>query len=439
MIRNRNISLNSIFRIYLERGTISIDDVMDSSQEDIMNTILSTTHRYAITKTNDGRYTTYIPDVTKPNGRRQIRRKSQTELYRFLLEFYGIEEEKPALTFAELFTEWLEYKKRFINAPNKKRSISPSTIRRYELDYNKYIKSLPLVSMPIDKITVTKLQQMLADMIENHNMAEKCAKNVLSYITQAFNYARRSEYIVKDPAEILDKDLLLSLCKFTPTKQDSERVLTVAELATLRQAVLARHQEEPFYMPDYAIELAILTGMRVGELAALHWTDIDNDFIHIDYSEHRLDYSDKPSELIIGEPKNGKHRTLPLTDDMKTVLSKVKALGLKGKDNFIFVHEDGTRYTAHDISCAIDRRASEAGIKKTSIHGVRRTVSSLLNTVLEQKAVADMLGHSEKVNEQYYNYSTAENSEKTKALTAVSSKVINIRDYLENKKTAEAL
>ena len=195
---------------------------------------------------------------------------------------------------------------------------------------------------------------------------------------------------------------------------------------TLRQAVLARHQDAPYYMPDYAIELAILTGMRVGELAALHWTDIDNDFIHIDYSEHRLDYSDKPSELIIGEPKNGKHRTLPLTDDIKTVLSKVKALGLKGKDNFIFVHEDGTRYTAHDISCAVDRRASEAGIKKTSIHGIRRTVSSLLNTVLEQKAVADMLGHSEKVNEQHYNYSTAENSEKTKALTAVSSKVIKL-------------
>ena len=50
-----------------------------------------------------------------------------------------------------------------------------------------------------------------------------------------------------------------------------------------------------------------------------------------------------------------------------------------------------------------------------------------------------MLGHSERVNELHYNYSTAENTEKVAALKEVSSKVINFRDYLKNKKTAEAL
>lgn len=48
-------------------------------------------------------------------------------------------------------------------------------------------------------------------------------------------------------------------------------------------------------MPDYAIELALLTGMRVGEIAALHWSDIDNKHIHVDFSEHRIDYKDRPS------------------------------------------------------------------------------------------------------------------------------------------------
>ena len=65
--------------------------------------------------------------------------------------------------------------------------------------------------------------------------------------------------------------------------------------------------------------------------------------------------------------------------------------------------------------------AQFTGIKKTSIHGLRRTVSSQLNTILFQKAVADMLGHSERVNEQHYNYSTAENTEKAAALLKVSS------------------
>lgn len=389
-----------------------------------MSTILDTIHKYAITRTPDGRFTTYLPDEAKPNGRRQIRRKSRTELYQALFEFYGVEEEKPTLTFAELFTEWVDYKRRFVDVSNRKRSLSQSTLRRYEIDYNKYIRPLPLADMPIDKIKTPKLQTMLADMIQTNNMPERCASNVISYISQAFAYARRSEYITKDPAELLDRLLLLSFCKFTPPKADSERVLTLRELSCLRSAVLAHEREYPTYMPDYAIELAILTGMRVGELAALHWTDIDDNFIHIDYSEHRLDYSDRPSELVIGEPKNGKHRLLPLTDDVRALLDKVKSLNLHHKEKFIFVRANGTRYSAHDISCAVDRRASEAGISKTSIHGIRRTVSSLLNTVLTQKAVADMLGHSERVNEQHYNYSTAENAEKADALMAVSSKVI---------------
>ena len=429
-----------LLHLYLERDIISIDEMINASnEEEIMKTILNTVHQYAITRSGDGRYTTYLPDPTKPNGRRQIRKKSQAELYHTLLEFYGVKEEKPVLLFSELYAEFVDYKKKFINANNRKRSISPSTIRRYEIDYDKYIKPLSLASTPLNKITTPMLEVMLTDMIKNNNMAEKCASNVISYICQAFSYARRSEYIIKDPAETLDRLLLLSFCRFTPKKADAERILTQKEMCLLKNAILEHEQSHPLYMPDYAIELAQLTGMRVGELAALHWTDIDDDFIHIDYSEHRLDYSDKPCELVIGEPKNGKHRLLPLTDDIRALFAKIKALDLKGKDEFIFVHEDGRRYTAHDISCAIDRRASEAGIKKTSIHGIRRTVSSLLNTVLSQKAVADMLGHSERVNEQHYNYSTAENTEKAAALKEVSSNVINFRAILESKKTAEAL
>jgi hypothetical protein len=33
----------------------------------------------------------------------------------------------------------------------------------------------------------------------------------------------------------------------------------------------------------------------------------------------------------------------------------------------------------------------------------------MLHTALPQKAVADMLGHYERINEQHYNYSMAEN------------------------------
>ncbi len=50
-----------------------------------------------------------------------------------------------------------------------------------------------------------------------------------------------------------------------------------------------------------------------------------------------------------------------------------------------------------------------------------------------------MLGHSERVNEEHYNYSMAENAEKKRALEEVFSKVLNFSDYLpEEKKTGSA-
>jgi integrase len=151
--------------------------------------------------------------------------------------------------------------------------------------------------------------------------------------------------------------------------------------------------------------------------------------------QDRLDYTDKPCEVIIGEPKNGKHRVIQMTAEIKAVLDKVKALGYTNVDDFVFVRKDGTRYTGHTIGCATARRAEDAGIKRTSIHGIRRIVSSLLNTVLPQKAVADMLGHSERVNELCYNYSMAENAEKKRALEEMFSKVFIFSEYVsENKK-----
>ncbi len=426
MKKSMNINYNFIFKKFIDDGIITVSDVRNSTEEELMTTIIDTIHRYAITRTSDGRYTTYIEDVSKPNGRRQVRRKSQAELYKFLLEFYGVNDNQKDMTFGELFEEWKKYKERFVGISNKKKSLTPNTISRYGRDYKRFFKDTPFETMSIHKVTTPKLQVMLADTIENGKMNEQCAKNVIGYIVNAFAYARRSEYIQKDPAELLDKRLLLSLCVYTPPKNDSDRILTVDEMSKLQEATKKHEAEYPLYMPDYAIELAMLTGMRVGELAALHWGDIDNYYIHVDYSEHRLDYEDKKSELVIGEPKNGKHRVIPITPQIKHLLKRIKSLEVKNKDGFIFARPEGGRFTAHDISCAVDRRASEAGVKKTSIHGIRRTVSSLLNTVLSQKDVASMLGHSEQVNERHYNYSTADDSMKLQALSQVSSKVIKL-------------
>jgi integrase len=356
------------------------------------------------------------------------------------LEFYAISEETSHVVyFSELFQENIEYKKKFLNVSNRRKGISPTTIRRYERDYNNYIAGSDLDNSEIAKITTISLELMLVKIIESHDLSEKCASNMLSYVCQAFKFAVRNRYLENDPSEFIDRRLILSRCRIRPAKDDSERVLTFKELTALRQAVLRHEAEYPDYIADYAIELAMLTGMRVGELAALHWNDIDDDWIHVDYSEHRLDYSDKPSEIVVGEPKNYKHRKIPMTDDIQALFNKVKRLGFNSFEGYVFCRKDGERCTAHSISSAVTRRADEAGIKKTSIHEIRRTVSSYLRQELPIKAVASMPGHLETTNEICYNYDMSEKAEKTRALRDLSSKLIKFcPESQKQKKTGSA-
>ena len=410
-----------ILKYYLGTGIITIDDVVNSSQEDIMKNILDSVHKYKITKGKgkDTRFITYIPDPTKLRGTRQVRTETLSEMYEFLCDFYHVSYEKP-IAFSGLWTERIEYKRKFIG--KKIKGISQSTIRRYERDYTNYISSSSLSEKNIRSLSPITLEKILIEIVEENKMSLSCAKNVLGYIRMCFDFAYRSDYISSNIYDKVDRNLILSCCTVEETKPDSDRILTESELFKLSESVNYHLQRHPLYMPDYAIKLAILTGMRVGEIAALHWTDLDDLHIHIDFSEHRLDYSDRSCELVIGEPKNRKHRTIPLTKDLKDLFSSIKSLNLPG--DFIFCRENGERYTAHDISCAVDRRAKEGGIKKTSIHGIRRTVSSMLNEKLPQKAVASILGHLETTNERFYNYDVHEDKEKIIALQDMASSVI---------------
>lgn len=62
----------------IERGIISLDDVMSFSMEDIMNKLLKTLHPYAIFfSESDNRWHTTIADQTKISGRKQIVRNKK--------------------------------------------------------------------------------------------------------------------------------------------------------------------------------------------------------------------------------------------------------------------------------------------------------------------------------------------------------------------------
>lgn len=232
----------------------------------------------------------------------------------------------------------------------------------------------------------------------------------------------------KSPAwSKVDTAMLLALTDLSPvdTKTDADRILSNEELSALYKEVTKQQNPHKHYLPNYAIELATLTGMRVGEIVALHWSDIYDGVIHIDWSEHRYDYEDKPYEYVIGEPKNRRHRVIPITPQIENLFERIKDLNHFSNEGFIFVDEEGNKHSGHDVGCAVYRRCDEANISRTSIHGIRRTYSSMLQASgYSRLMVSTLLGHTPRTNEDHYSYDVTSITAKKQVIEAMSSNVI---------------
>ena len=418
---------------FLNRGIIVPGDIA-LGQEVVMYKILDNVHTYKIAHTSDGRWTTRVSDPTKPDGTRMIRRKSKTELYSFLIKFYDLCPDTDK-TISDVFKEWCDYKATFIDATNK--PISPTTIKRYKNDFRRFLAGTPIEveSINIDNMT---LEEMLIAVIQVKKPFNKAWSNFHGNLNQIFMYAVRKRYIKSNPFDYIDKDKVMSFCVPDNVSDDSDRIMTLDELRGLINATYKQIAKHPKYMCNYAILLACLIGLRSGELSALRWENIDDDFIHVVIAERRFDYDDH-SEIVIGEPKNRKHRHIPITEDIRALLDQIRSLNMDG-DGWVFVNKDGKRHTGHDISCAVDRRAKESGLKKCSTHEIRRTVSSYLNTVLDRRTVANLLGHLPETNEKYYDYDISSTQDKLSALSklAKSQNVTDFQSYKQSQKSSKA-
>ena len=194
-----------------------------------------------------------------------------------------------------------------------------------------------------------------------------------------FAYAMRQRIIQTNPCDLVDMKNIRPYCN-DDCKTASERILSDAEYRALLDRLHTRQTEYPLYMADYAIELCMYTGLRVGEVVVLRWDCI----------------------------KNGELHTL-----LKRIQLVQQENGITSE--YIFADTNG-RIIAPTISKAMYRRGSKAGIKAKSIHAIRRTVSSNLRKILPRATVALIMGHTEEVNENHYNYDILTYNEKKQAM-----------------------
>lgn len=342
------------------------------------------------------------------NGkRRKIRKHSRLEVLKEIYMYYYGEEysEKKRVTFDSMWKEWTQYRESQLETETEG-GLNPLTLYRQETDYTKYFGDSCLKDTSLSKITTAMLNDELLAIIKRTGMTSKALTTVLGYLRDLFERAIDAGYITQNPETRVNRAMLRRHCQEKKTHDDEERILNDIEIYKILDVVRKDEREHPQKAINYAIELAMQTGLRVGELSALRYSDIVDGMLCVTKSEHEKRVRGEKYAYYLGDTKNRKHRRVPLSDAAMDIIERLR-LATDGKDDvFLFRDEKtGKRKTAKSIGSAATRRGNAAGIAHTSIHRIRRTVvSKLVTEGTPLNIVADWMGHTIEVSAENYIY-----------------------------------
>lgn len=278
------------------------------------------------------------------------------------------------IEFSHLCDEWLEI--------NRQR-IAPSTYVKYEAVIRKYLK--PAFSrIKLSAITTLMVSCFSEELITESSLSPKTVRDILTVLKTLLKYAKSSLNATMPEIEII----------YPKIARNETRVLSLAEQNALISYLL---QDLDGY--KFAILLALLTGMRIGEICALRRKNIllNEKTIKITATIQRLKNleidSKNNTRVIIGEPKSKTSaRIIPLTD---FALSICKRFLGNTPEAFVITGSKDRFCEPRLLQYHFGKIIGNLGFSGISFHSLRHTFATRCVEVgFEIKSLSEILGHA---------------------------------------------
>ena len=273
--------------------------------------------------------------------------------------------------------------------PTKGEYIKESTLANYQHAVSNHI--LPaLGDIPLADITEEKLQETVLFWLKEGRcdgqggLSERTVRGMIMFIKLSLRSAAKAGYISRKDFDIL-----------FPTQNPTEQIQT---LSKQEQVILTQYIYLHLTPKNLGILFCMHTGLRIGELCAMQWKDINLESRTITVSKtlQRIfmqDASGKTSTKITITPPKTRNsvRVIPISSLLYPVLKHVQP-----KNPDIYLLTGKTTWTEpRTYRDYYNRLLKKLEIPHVNFHGLRHTFATrLIENGADYKTVSELLGHA---------------------------------------------
>lgn len=339
-----------------------------------------------IRKRKDGRWEARYPSGTDENGKK-IYTSVYAESYREVKEKRNIaiqqmhmpsNERVVDLQFKDILHLWLE---------NNKIRLKESTVYRYSYLIESHI--LPeLGNLWINSMDSSTINSFLANKARcgrldgQGGLSASYTRSIMLIINSALRFA-------------VDNKICGPVCgriSKPPIKPQELSVLSISDQEKLENILLNNMDETKL-----GIYISLYTGLRIGEICALSWEDIDlsNRLMHVRHTVVRVRHENNGrlmTKQIIDEPKTKTSlRKIPLNSDLMSILSRMAP---KATSKYV-VSKCADFVSPRTYEYRYCRVLQICGISHINYHALRHTFATrCIEAGVDVKTLSEILGHS---------------------------------------------
>ena len=259
-------------------------------------------------------------------------------------------------------------------------SVKMRTYERYKLIIEQHIKD-KIGGLNLNDLSPLVLQSFITELLQSGNKktGKGLSANSVNAVISVIQSSLKTAHLLR-----LTKDYTADKLKRPKLKEKPVECFTLAEQKQIEQAVVLNGKKDKLY----GIILCLYSGLRIGELIALQWSDIDfaKGILTVSKSCH-----DGKDGIIIDEPKTAtSRRMIPLPKQLLPILKSIK----KKSDSPSVVSANGSTISIRSYQRSFELLLKKLKIPHKGFHSLRHTFATrAIECGMDVKTLSEILGH----------------------------------------------